>query len=185
MSSADIEKYHIERIREVLTLSPKAGRITIREILKKDAKEPIILHEHYIAKLKRKIETERAKRYDYAIVGKRLAEIQDRTESLITQMWRIVLDQTEDGRARVGAAKLIIDADHRFLEAQMSAGIFERKLGTLEVDHQHYLPPEHLVLIKKVFQNYGIIAPAIIEQNPDGNGSRALIEQPAHAAGDH
>ncbi len=60
---------------------------------------------------------------------------------------------------RVVAAKAIIEADHRFLEAQMDAGIFERKLGTVDVEHkhEHTIAPELLLPIMATLQHYGMV----------------------------
>lgn len=150
-------EYHVERVREVLALNPRAGKRVIREILAKDRDDPITLDADYILILKKKIEGERTHRFDFPKVEKRLAEMQDRTESVIAQMWRILLNQTMDERARVAAAKIIIEAELKFFDAQMAAGIFERKLGSLEVRHTHELAPEHKALVLNVFANYGII----------------------------
>lgn len=156
----ETQEYHVERVREVLALNPRAGVRTIREVLEKDPENPVILNPHYILKLKKKIQGERKQRFSQALVDERLSEIQDRTEGVIAQMWRILLNPTMDERARVAAAKVIIDAEHKFFEAQMDAGIFERRLGSVEVRHSHEFSIEHKTLILKVFSNYGIIKDA-------------------------
>lgn len=185
MSHKEHEKYYLDRVREVLVLKPNAGRVLIKKILQENPENPLVLGEAYVGILKKKILGERRRRYDFVKVEERLAELQDRTEGIVAQLWRIVLDGTADERARVAAAKTIIEADHKFFEAQMNAGVFERKLGTVEVEHSHFLAPEHVALVKTVFKNYGIIKAAgnAALPAPDGNGRGAIIEQPANVAG--
>lgn len=172
-------QYHKERVREVLVLKPNASMRAIREALEGDPRSPLTLDRHYIGKLVRKIHAERAQRYNTAIVESRLAEIQDRTQGVVEQMWRILLDGTADGKGRVMAGKVIIDAEHKLLEAQMNAGIFERKLGTVEVSHEHKLNPDLAAPILRALRNYGIVNPttAVVPYKP------AELAQPAHAAG--
>jgi len=163
----ETEQYHMERVREVLALNPRAGAIAISNLLKEDRNNPINLDPHYIVKLKRKIQGERIHRFDQAKVEQHIAQLEDETEQLCIQMWRIVLDQTMDERARVAAAKTIIDAKIKLFEAKMDAGIFERKLGTFEMKHTHTyeIIQEKKILILNALKNYGIINP------PQTNGS--------------
>lgn len=178
-------KYHIERVREVLALKPRAGCRVIKEVLSTDKGDPLNLDEWYIISLKRKIAGERVHRFDNAKVEKALSEIQDRVEGVIAQMWGILLDQNKDDRARVAAGKVIIDAEHKFLEAQLATGIYERKLGSVDI-HHHQLTPDQQIAIIRVFTNYGIIKPANIIEQPTGilneRAGNRIAEQPANAA---
>lgn len=153
----ETQHYHRERVREVLALQPTASTRTIREALQADPNAPLTLDRSYLDNLRRKIEGERRHRYDRAEVAQRLAELQDRTETIIAQMWRILLKTTAEPAERIAAARTIIDAEHRFLEAQMNAGIFERNLGTLDVAHTLQLTPEYRALILRAFANYGLV----------------------------
>ncbi len=155
--SKEREQYYIERIKGVLDLKLNASTMTIHEALAKDTNAPLSLARVYIEKLRRKIDGERAHRFDDAKVGKRLAEIQDRTESVIAQMWRVLLDPNAPEVARVSGGRAIIEAEHRLFDAQLNAGIFERKLGSVEIQHIHELAPEHKLLILHALANYGII----------------------------
>ena len=185
--SEEIKKHHIERIREVISLKQRVSNIAIQKILANDSRDPINLELHYVGKLILKIRQERKSRYNQAVVDQRLAEIQDRTETVIEQMWRILLDTSNLPTARVAAGKTIIDAEHKFLEAQMNAGIFERKLGTLDVkhEHEHTLAPELALPILNALRNYGIIerkkVENIIEQtHANTNPALGAPSEPAH-----
>lgn len=167
------QRYYMERIKEVLALKRNAGALTIRKALEGDPNSPLILDRIYIAKLLQKIRGERIHRFDQARVEERLAEIQDRTESVVEQMWRMLLDASAPEVARVAAAKAIVDSDHKLFDAQLNAGIYERKLGTVEV--RHGIAPENKILIINALLNYGII-------NPRTGGE--IDREPRSAAGD-
>ena len=158
--------YHKERIKEILALKPSVTVLAIQEALEKDPNRSIKLSHLYITKLKGKIMRERAVRYDRARVETRLAEIEDQTQSVITQLWKVLLDPRSKDVARVQAGKTIIDAHHKFLQAQMDAGIFERKLGTLEVDNVYHLEPEIANPILEALKNYAIIKRADVIEDP-------------------
>lgn len=153
----ETQQYHIERIREVIAIKPRASLRTIREVLEGDPNEPLRLHIDYILKLLEKIRGERKYRFNQALVDKHLAEIQDQNESVITQMWRILLDNSRDERTRVAAAKVIVDANFKLFEAQLDAGIFERKLGTVDMKDAYKINPEQQASILRALHNYGII----------------------------
>jgi len=153
----EIIEYHKERVREVLALNPHAGLRSIRQFLENDPQTPLVLDVHYIGKLKQKIIQERKRRFDQTIVEERLSEIQDRTESVAAQMWQILLDAGAPEVARVAAAKVIIDSEHKLLEAQMNAGVFERKFGSVDIRHTYELAPEMKAMVLKTLANYGII----------------------------
>lgn len=161
-------EYHKERIRDLIVLKPDVSAHSIREALQSDPKNPLILDRKYIGKLLRKIDEERKHRFDKVKVEKNLAIIEDETQNIISQFWGILLDNQADAKARVMAGKGILDAIHKLLEAKMAAGIFERKLGTVQVEHQHTLSPEIALPILRALQNYGIVrtTATIIESKP-------------------
>ncbi|MBI4160052.1 hypothetical protein HY504_02705 [Candidatus Wolfebacteria bacterium] len=160
--------YHQERVRDILILKPNASARSIAEALASDPKNPLPLHRLYIGKLIRKIEGERRHRLDNAKVTKYLAIIEDETQSVKEQLWGILLDNAADSKARVMAARGIIEAGNKLLELQMNAGIFERELGTVRVEHQHTIAPEIALPILKALQNYGIIRATATVIEPKG-----------------
>lgn len=154
---------HREKVRQALVLNPRASYTEIKSLLENDMKNPIALDVGYIAKIAAKIRLERHHRYDKTAIAERLAQIEDTTEMVVTNMWRILLDPRSDSKARVQAGKIIIDSQHQFLEAQMNAGIFPKQVGTLSVEHSHSvrdLPPEVYDRMLRAFENHGIIRPA-------------------------
>ena len=157
--SEESKRYHIDRIREVLKIRPDVSIKGIKRALEGDHSDPLSLDPVYIGKMLMKIRKERARRFSNALVTTRLAELEDNTRGVVSQLWAILLDPTCKDIARVAAGKAIIEHEHKLLEAQMNAGIFERKLGTLEVDHLHEytLAPDLRATILLALKNYGIV----------------------------
>ena len=130
----DMKQYHQERIREVLALNPRASVRAIYKLLESHPQSPLKLSHPYILKLRHKIEGEREHRFDHAAVEKHLATIQDRLETVVSQMWLLLLDEKTDGKVRVAAANTIIKADMDLWQAFLDGGVFERKLGTIDIN---------------------------------------------------
>lgn len=156
-------QYHTERVREAVILFPRASAREVVELLSKSKTHPIVLDKEYVGKLMKKIKGERKHRYRVASFDIRVAEMEDRTQTVISQMWKILHDARNSDKARVMAAKTILDADKNLLDAQMDAGIYDRKLGKVGIDvkheHEHTvrLPDEIRIPILRALKNYGLI----------------------------
>lgn len=170
----ETRQYHLERVREALVLAPRGSLRDICELLQ-GAKVPLVLDRGYVSKIIRKIKAERQKRYTGADYQARIAELQDRTDVVIGQMWKILYNPKNSDKARVMAGKVILDADKSLLDAQMDAGIFDRKLGSVAVDHNHEhtvkLPDEIRLPILRAFRNYGLIKHVNATVVPDTAGA--------------
>ncbi len=143
---------------------PAASIRSLRSALEIDKKNPLRLDRVYLGRLVRKIHGERARNLDTTTVEQTIGVIENSTQQVVAKMWEILLDSTADEKARVAAGKVIVDAQHKLLEAQMDAGIYERKLGKVDVSHEHHLAPELAEPIMRALRNYGIIHANIIEQ---------------------
>lgn len=166
----EIQQYHRERIRDILVLKPAASAETIKKTLA-SSEVPLNLDIAYLRKQIHKIRQERYHRFAKDKVESRLAEIQDATRLVSEQMWKILVDTTADTKARVAAGKVIIDGEHKLLEAQMTGGVFDRKLGTLaiagNVEHTHRLPAEIAAPIMRALENHGLIKPVGYRIKPE------------------
>jgi hypothetical protein len=172
--SDNAKQYHKERVREVLVLYPRA---TVKQIIAvlAEAKEPLILSDKYIGKVITKIHGERLTRFDRSVLKTAIAEMEDRKEAVVSQMWKILYNPKHSAKDRVMAGKVIVDAEKNLLEAKMDAGIFDRKIGTLDVHHEHTvnLPDEIRLPILRAFRNYGIIRPSytVLPAEPTAAGN--------------
>ena len=160
--SQELREYHKERVREVIGINPRASERVIREILENHPTDPISLDRNYIRKIKAKVIESRKWRFNTALVEERLGEMQDRTESIISQMWLLLLDDRMNPKTRVDAAKTIIMAESKFWEAQLDAGVFEKHLGTVGFElnaRSRPLELEKRIQILKAFESWGFKLP--------------------------
>jgi hypothetical protein len=102
------------------------------------------LHWHYLSKLVRKLTREKAIAVDLQKVNERIAETKERYRVMIQMLWRIIDYRSEyqnefhlffpSNRDRIMAANTLVKLDLAILKAEMDAGIFDRKLGTVELN---------------------------------------------------
>lgn len=151
--SKENEHYYTDRIRQALFVRPKAGALTVQRILEQDRQSPLHLHHDYINRLLRKIRKERASRARKKI-GEEIALMEDEFEWLREETIRILVGNTEPGdkvRAIAQMWKMRLD----LYNAKLDAGIFERHLGEMVVEHR--ITQEQKTIILQAFANYGII----------------------------
>jgi hypothetical protein len=122
----------------------------------------------YVSKMLRKLNREKALSVDQQKVNERLAITKERYRVIIESMWRIIdwkpeyIEQYNIYPPKVGerikAANTIINLDLAILKAEMDAGIFDRKLGSVDVNMYRAAPldPEKAALIAGAFKRWGI-----------------------------
>lgn len=140
------------------------------------------LHLHYIAKLRDKILKERRVRNNNLNLGARLSAIQDQHKAVKVRLWKEATDPTNKDISRVMALEKILKSELELLDAEMDAGFYERKLGTMEHDHTLTigLDQDMLAPIILAFKNYGLVDRKVVEPQdvsnpptpalPDGSG---------------
>jgi hypothetical protein len=123
---------------------------------------------YYVSKVIRKLNREKALAVDQQKIGERLAITKERYRVIIEKLWRIIDYKWEyleryqeyppDADQVMKAANTIIKLDLAILKAEMDAGIFERKLGTLDVKLPQLAPlePEVAAQITEVFMRWGL-----------------------------
>lgn len=137
----------------------------------------------YVAKLLRKLERERALAVDQQKIQDRLAITKEKFRLMTERLWKIIdwrLDYIEEGIGMpqtqdvIRAINTVVKLDLAILKAEMDAGIFDRKLGTLDVNLYRAIPlePEKAAQIAHAFQLWGINLTLpekskAIEQRPD------------------
>lgn len=125
------QEHHKEMVRQTLTMIPTAGVWKIKDTL---AANGLILDATYILKLKKKIISERRLRVDRKKVEERIAEIEDKVTQVQTKLFEILMNSKTKDEAKIKAAEKIVNSEIRLLQAQMDAGIYERRLGTLKAE---------------------------------------------------
>jgi hypothetical protein len=123
---------------------------------------------YYVAKVVRKLNREKALAVDQQKIGERLAITKERYRIIIEKLWKVIDYKWEYlekyGIAPPGtdevlkAANTIIKLDLAILKAEMDAGIFDRKLGTVDLNVYRALPlaPDKAAKIAEAFQRWGI-----------------------------
>jgi hypothetical protein len=176
-------------IRDIIVRNPLiSGHQLCRELaeLKFVTAQGNPLDWYYVAKVVRKLNREKALAVDTQKIGERLAITKERYRVIIEKLWKIIdwkeeyvkegifLPKTDE---IIKAANTIIKLDLAILKAEMDAGIFERKLGSVDMNvyRATQLPPEVAEKISGVFKAWGIDLslsperPKMIEPIPNGS----------------
>lgn len=155
--SPKTKHYYRERIRSVLVQSPQTSIEGICLWLKRDG---LTLDRHYVSKLVGEIHTERARRADMWTLNAALTSFQDTMSEIVAQAWAIANDPMAERLERLAALREIRAAHNDMFEKLFDAGVFERKLGSIEATIRNTpLPPEKKTAISAVFTNWGLIPP--------------------------
>jgi hypothetical protein len=155
--SPKTKQYHKQRVRSLMVQQPM---ITIEGMRRHLSNDGLPLDRHYIASLVRAIQTERIKRADTWMLNMALASFQDAMAEIARVGWEIANDQMADGRDRAAALREIREAHNAMFEKLFDAGVFERKLGTLDMAIRNTpLPEERKQAIRSTFQSWGLLPP--------------------------
>jgi len=154
--SSDTKRYYRERIRSLMVQSPAISGNGIQRRLDL---EGLHLDRNYINSLVNQIHAERAKRADKWMLNLALASFQDAMAEIARVGWEIANDPHEEGRDRAAALREVREAYNAAFEKLFDAGVFERKLGTLDMTIRNTpLPEEKKQVIRDVFGNWGLLS---------------------------
>src|ERR1017187_5846823 len=152
--STKTKHYYRERVRSLLVQNPMISGEGIRRHLEAQG---LILDRHYVNKLVNEIHAERSKRADTWILNHALASLQDSMADIVRAAWEIVNDPMARNMDKTFAMKEIREAHNLIFEKLFDAGVFERKLGTLDATIRNTpLPEERKQAIRSVFENWGL-----------------------------
>lgn len=184
----ETKEYEIRRaIRDAIILDPLISLRKLQDALFEKGYKTAqgnSLHIDYVAKLVKKVNSENLWRVVNADKNKRIAEIQERYRLVLDRLLRIAFyteDLQKDGypapsyKDQIAALNAIVKLDAAVLSAEMDMGIFERHIGTLEVEKRYRpLPPEVKTAMLKAFQNLGVLPepPKQIEGNATADGKQ-------------
>lgn len=175
-------------IRDSIAIDPLISVSRLQDVLFnkgfKSANNQVLTW-HYIAKLVRKINREAAERADRTKVTERLSQSKERYRLVFDRLMRIAFyteDLKKEGmpppsyRDQISALNAIVRLDIAILNAEMDAGIFERHLGTLEVDKRNKpIPKELKDRIRQAMINWGMMPDDITKTNVDDNATTTAI----------
>lgn len=128
----------------------------------------------YVAKIRQKVHRQAIETADRQKVSERILEIKERYRLIFERLARIAFydEEPKEGvtppsyKEQISALREIGKLDIAIFNAELDAGIFERHIGTLEIEKRNKpLPPEMKAQMLKAFANWGII-PKEIHANP-------------------
>lgn len=139
------------------------------------------IEENYLKKLIHKLNRQSQVECDQTEISERLGKTRERFALMIEKLFKIAFWREEylhEGylipkyQDQIKAMSAIAKMDLALLQAEMDAGVFERHLGTLDIDVARRKPiPENLrENAWKVFKNWGLV-PRTAEMPKLENGS--------------
>jgi|GEM_PF-1501164 len=147
----------------------------------------------YLGRLVRKISRKIAKESDQVQITERLNETRERFRVMTDRLMKIAYWRPEyirDGiwppetKDIVKALDTIQKMDLSLLQAEMDAGIYERHLGSLDVEvaRRRPIPDDKREAVWQVFKNFGMIpSDAMAPTENGGQKQHNTIEQPCRA----
>lgn len=153
--SHDQKQYYKSRIRSLMVRNPA---ITQRELQERLDMEGLRLDRKYLGTLVNGILAERTKRADRATLNYALASFQDAMLEIYKAAWEIISDPMAKNMDKALAMREAREAQAVAFEKMFDAGVFERKLGTLDaVIRNTPLTDERKQAIQATFENWGLI----------------------------
>src|ERR1035441_6226773 len=155
--STEQRQYYKSRIRSVIARHPQISQIALAAQLRAEGLE---LDRKYLGSLLNAIYVERAKRANTWMLNQALSAFQDVMMEISAVAWEIANDEFARKQDRVMALREIREAHKDMFEKLFDAGVFERKLGTLDAMIRNTpLPEERKQAIRTTFQNWGLLIP--------------------------
>jgi len=158
------KQFYKSQIRSLIAQNHGISR---RELQEELDKQGLHLDRDYIGKLYDEIFVERTKRMDRRRLNEALSAYEDVMEEIVKKAWEIANAEFINPQARVMALREIRESYSAVFEKLFDAGIFDKKLGTLDLAVRNTpLPEEKKKAIREVFQNWNLPAPPDAASNP-------------------
>lgn len=185
----------IRAVREEIVVNPMISISRLRQNLKDRGimtfnGNPI--DPMYLGRLVRKISRKIVRESDQVRIGERLNNTRERFRVMIDRLMKIAFWKAEyirdgiwppDNKDIVKALDTIQKMDLALLQAEMDAGVFERHLGSLDVEiaRKMPIPDDKREAVWAVFKNFGMIPKNDNPQIKDGGKQHNTIEQPCRS----
>ncbi len=181
MKKLPLHEEKIKRaIRDAVVVDPLISVARLQDALfEKGFKTPnnTPLDWDYVARLRKKIHRQAIENVNRQETSERVAELKEKNRIVFDRLVRIAYytdDMKKEGmqppsyKDVIAALTAMVRLDLMIFNAELDAGIFERHIGTLEVEKRYKpLPPELKAQMMLAFKNWGIIPPDQHEQTQD------------------
>jgi hypothetical protein len=145
------------KIRSIIARNHQISAIELAEVLKTGGLD---LERHYLGKLMKEVHSEQIRRADRQTLSLALASFEDTMTEIVKVAWEIANTKWINPQARVMALREIREAHNDVFQKLFDAGVFEKKLGTLDLTVRNApLPEDKKKAIRDVFEQWGLIAP--------------------------
>ncbi len=180
MKKSPIQEEKIKRaIRDILVVDPLISITKLQDALFEKgyrSANATVLDWRYIQKLKKKVHRNNVEQVDRAKVNERLVEMKEKNRLMLERLMRIVYyndEMKKEGftpptiREQISAINSIVRLDVMVFNSELDAGLFERHLGTLEVEMRNKpLEPALKAAMLKAFINWGIVPKETLPHDP-------------------
>jgi hypothetical protein len=159
------KQFYKSKIRSLIAIDHGISR---RELQEQLDKQGLHLDRDYIGKLFDEILVERAHRMDRRLLKQTLSSFEDTMTEIVRVAWDIANTNYINPQARVMALREIREAHNDVFQKLFDSGIFDRKLGSLDMTIRNApLSEEKKKSIREVFENWGLLdAPKEDGPNP-------------------
>jgi hypothetical protein len=136
--SKEKEEYFKSQIKALMVVKPDISASEVTRTLAQRKKNPLMLDRFYVSKLMKKIFRERVYRANYWLLHEKLATFEDKMTESEKKLWEIANDPSARRQDRISALREIRNNNKELFEMFFNAGVFDRKLGELEI-HNTFL----------------------------------------------
>ena len=152
------QQYHLSKIRSLIAEDHQIEYVELVQRL--DDRFGMKLDREYVTKLAKKLYAERARRADRYTLSAALAAFQDTMTQVVRVAWSIANDPSAKNQDRVMALKEIRESNNIVFDKLFDAGVFERKLGSIDANIRNAPIPEGRDrAIASVFENWRLMPP--------------------------
>jgi len=160
--SAERVQFYKSKIRSLLAIDHQMSN---RELESQLAQNGINIEENYIGRLRKKIEREKSLRTDRLTLNHALATVSDTLTETMRLCWQIALNPQKEANERIAALREIRKSNTDMFNLLFDAGIFNRKLGTLEHEIRNApLSEEQKKNIREAFSRWGLMEAKQIDE---------------------
>lgn len=167
--STERKQFYKAKIRSLLAIDHS---MSTRELQGQLEQNGIHIDRHFLDKLRHVVEREKTLRADRRTLNYAIATVEDTLTETMRIAWSTALNPTAKTHDRLAAIREIRKSHVDMFNILFDAGIFNRKLGTLEHEIRNApLSEEQKRNIRGAFERWGLIQSPTSNEKSDQSGS--------------